>query len=371
MSDERTAPTTAPPATVIDVGYRMPAAPPFDAMRAAIAAEAVRGAASFWWPDHLLSFHVPELWDEQRPAIDELHRYLDPFVCMQACADAAGSALIGVSVTDGIRRMPATLAQAALSLDHLAPGRVVLGLGAGEAANYVPFGWSVESPADRLATAAAAIRTHFDGPGPDDAGAVMGLRPDPSSRGPQLWIGAHGPRGLAVTGRYADGWLPYLLDVEEWHAARDAVRSAAVDAGRSPEAITTGLQVNAVIAPDHATANALLDHPAVRALALLFPVRWYRAGGWEHPLGRSGLHSLIATRLGPALRRAADAVPAALVHQRIPHGTPDEIAAHVRRHRGVQHVRLADYSLVAGTVDPEESRELRAETARLLRSDAA
>ena len=350
----------------INVGYRMTAAPPFDAMRAAVAAEAATGAASFWWPDHLLSFHVPELWDDRHRDAADLHRYLDPFVCMQACAESAGSALIGVSVTDGIRRMPATLAQTALSLDHLAPGRVVLGLGAGEVANYVPYGWGVSSPADRLEAAAAAIRAHFDGPGPDEAGAMMGLRPAPGSPGPQLWLGAHGPRGLAVTGRYADGWLPYLLDVDEWHAARALVQTAALEAGRDPGRITTGLQVNAVLADDHAAAHAMLEHPAVRALALLFPDRWYRAGGWEHPLGGSGLHSLIATRLGPALRTAADAIPAALVHDRIPHGTPDEIAVHVRRHEGVEHVRLADYSMVAGTVEAESSRALRVETARLL-----
>ena len=181
----------------IEVGYRVRAVPPFDEMRAGVAAEAAAGAASFWWPDHLLSFHVPELWDDRRREVPDLHRYLDPFVCMQACADAADPALVGVSVTDAIRRMPATLAQAAISLDHVAPGRVVLGLGAGEVANYVPYGWDVSSPADRLETAAAAIRAHLDGPGPDAEGAVMGLRPPPGSPGPQLWLGAHGPRAAS------------------------------------------------------------------------------------------------------------------------------------------------------------------------------
>ena len=138
-------------------------------------------------------------------------------------------------------------------------------------------------------------------------------------------------------------------------------------AGRDPRSITIGLQVNAVLAEDHAAAHAVLEHPVVRALALLFPERWYRAGGWGHPLGGSGLHSLIATRLGSALRRAADEVPADLVHDRIPHGTPEEVAAHVRRHQGVHHVRLADYSTVAGAVGADESRAQRVETARLLR----
>lgn len=352
---------------MVQVGFRVSAVPPFDGMRAAVAADAAAGADSFWWPDHLLSFHAPELWDDGDRSVPDLHRYADPFLCMAACADAADGALLGVSVTDAIRRMPATILQTALTLDHLAPGRIVLGLGAGEAANYAPFGWGVPSPAARLEEAASAIRRFLDDPGPDDAGGVMGLRPAPGSPGPQLWLGAHGPRGLALTGRCADGWLPYLLDEEEWHAGRDAVRAAAVGADRDPAGITIGLQVNAVLADDHDTAHAVLAHPALRALALLFPERWYERAGLRHPLGGSGLHALVATRMGPALRAAADAVPASFVHDHVPHGTPAEIAAHVRRHTGVDHIRLADYALVAGTADAAESARLRHATAALLR----
>lgn len=351
---------------MVDVGYRVSAAPPFGAMRASVAADAAAGAASFWWPDHLLSFHVPELWDDGTRSVVDLHRYADPFLCMAACADAAGDALLGVSVTDAIRRMPATLVQTAMTLDHLAPGRVVLGLGAGETANYAPFGWGVPSPAARLEQAAGTIRRFLDDPGPDQAGGVLGLRPPPGSPGPRLWLGAHGPKGFDVTGRYADGWLPYLLDLGEWHAGRDAIRAAAAAAGRDPDRITVGLQVNAVIADDHDAAHAVLDHPALRALALLFPERWYERAGLRHPLGGSGLHALVATRMGPRLREAADAVPASFVHDHVPHGTPAEIAAHVRRHDGVQHVRLADYALVAGTVDAATSATLRHATAALL-----
>jgi phthiodiolone/phenolphthiodiolone dimycocerosates ketoreductase len=223
----------------------------------------------------------------------------------------------------------------------------------------------VPSPAARLAEAVAAIRAHLDGPGPDAHGAAMGLRPAPGSPGPQLWVAAHGPRGFALAGRYGDGWLPYLLTLDEWRAGRDAVLSTSAEAGRDG-AVTLGLQVNAVLADDHRTAHAILEHPAVRALALLFPAHWYREGGWTHPLGSSGLHALVATRMGADLRRAADAVPIELIRRHLPHGTPEEIAAHVRRHEGVRHVRLADYAVTAGATTAEASAARRHEVVRLL-----
>ena len=359
--------TVAPSSSApIAVGSRVPAVPPMAAMREAVAAEVAAGAASVWWPDHLLSFNSPDFWPERRLSVADVHTYFDPFVCIAACADVAGDALLGVAVTDAVRRMPATLAQTALSLDHLAPGRVVLGLGAGEPANYEPYGWSVTSPAGRLAEAAAAIRGHFDDGGPDAAGAAMGLRPAPGSPGPQLWLAAHGPRGLDLTGRHAHGWLPYHLDVEEWHGARDAVAASSARAGRPDGAVTLGLSINAVIADRREDTHAVLDHPALRALALLFPPRWYERLGHRHPLGASGLHALIATRMGSGLRAAVEAVPFEIIERYVPHGTPADIAAHARRHAGLAHVRLADFSVTAGAATAEASRERRAEVARLL-----
>src|SRR5438874_2792831 len=215
----------------MDVGFAMSPAPPFGPLARRAARLAESGIRSFWWPDHLVAFHSRELWATGGLAHvqPDPHVYADPFTCMAACADAAGTAKLGVCVTDPIRRTAATLLQTALSLDHLAPGRVVLGLGVGESANYEPYGVVERKPFGRLAHAAAQIRRFLDDPGPDAHGAVVGLRPPEGSPGPQLWIAAHGPRGLALTGRYADGWLPNFLSVDGWHAGREVVEAAAVE----------------------------------------------------------------------------------------------------------------------------------------------
>lgn len=302
------------------------------------------GISSFWWPDHLVAFHSRDLWATGGLAgiQRDPHTYADPFLCMAACADAAGEALLGVCVTDAVRRMPASLAQTAMTLDHLAPGRVVLGLGSGERANYVPYGWDVESPARRLEQAAAQIRRLFDDGTPDEHGAVLGLRPPVGSRGPQLWIAAHGPKGYAVTGSYADGWVPNFLGRDSWQAGRDAVASAARAAGRDPDALTYGLSAQVVVADTHEDAHRLLEHPILRAYGLLLGPDRFEAVGASHPLGGGGLSHMVASRDDGDQLAAARAVPFEVVHDYVLHGTADEIASQIRGYDGLDHAVLWD-----------------------------
>jgi phthiodiolone/phenolphthiodiolone dimycocerosates ketoreductase len=328
----------------MDVGVAVGAVPPFSSMRRRVERQAAAGIRSFWWPDHLVGFHSAELWSTGQLATiqPDPHAYADPFICMASCADSAGGALIGVCVTDAVRRMPATLAQTAMTLDHLAPGRVVVGLGAGEHANYAPYGWSVDSPADRLEVAAAQIRRLFDDGTPDEHGAVLGLRPPEGSRGPQLWIAAHGPRGYGVAGRYADGWIPNFLSRDAWRAGRDAVRHAARDAGRDPDRIVCGLSAQVVIAGDHEAAHRLLEHPILKAFALLLPPERFEAAGSTHPLGGGGLRHMLASNDSGTLLAAAQAVPFEVVHDYILHGTAEEVAARIAEYDGLDHAVLWD-----------------------------
>src|SRR3974377_1345717 len=106
----------------MDVGTAIGAVPPFEAMARRVARLAAGGLRSFWWPDHLVAFHSTQTWGTgtlSRVQPDP-HGYCAPFVCVAACAQAGASSLVGVCVTDAIRRSPVTLLQTAMSLDHLA-----------------------------------------------------------------------------------------------------------------------------------------------------------------------------------------------------------------------------------------------------------
>lgn len=318
-------------------------------MRRLVARLVEGGMDSFWWADHLMGFGSTSLWEEAEDAPDELsiHTYADPFLCMAACADVLGEAAVGTCVTDAIRRMPATLLQSALTVDHLVSGHVILGLGAGEVMNYRPYGWDVPSPAGRLEEAARSIRCLLDDPGPHEGGAVMGIRPRSQVK-PSLWVAAHGPRGFSLTGKLADGWMPTNLDVDRWSTGRDAIRSAAVEAGRPVRDIQMGLSVDVVVQFDHEAAHRLLRHPAVRQICLLLPDEVFARYGIRHPLGGSALHTLIATRSADTLLSAVKAIPDELVHDQIIHGSPAEVAARIAGYPGLDHVRISDLSRNGG-----------------------
>ena len=59
---------------------------------------------------------------------------------------------------------------------------------------------------------------------------------------PPIWVGALGPRTLAVTGRHADGWIPgHLADWRSREVAesRPIVDEAAASIGRDPADVDT------------------------------------------------------------------------------------------------------------------------------------
>src|SRR5256714_5612921 len=83
---------------------------------------------------------------------------------------------------------------------------------------------------------------------------------------PPIWLGAHGPRMLRLTGRYADGWLPsYPMEAGDYAERLSVVRSAAREAGRDPASITAGYHAYVAPAEDHETSHRMLDAPLTGA----------------------------------------------------------------------------------------------------------
>ncbi len=77
----------------------------------------------------------------------------------------------------------------------------------------------------------------FDG----DFYSVTGLTPAAAPT-PPIWIGSGGPKGLAVAGRHADGWVP--PHAADWRSrlvaeSRPIIDEAAASVGRSPTDVGT------------------------------------------------------------------------------------------------------------------------------------
>ena len=114
-------------------------------------------------------------------------------------------------------RPPAMLAKAAASLDVLSGGRVEMGLGAGAFWDaIVAMDGPRRSPAEAVRSVEEAINVmrlvwsderslRFEG----EIYSLSGMRPGPRPvHEIGIWVGAYGPRMLALIGRLADGWIP-------------------------------------------------------------------------------------------------------------------------------------------------------------------
>ena len=183
-----------------------------------------------------------------------------------ALASQTSRILVGTSVlTPGFRYHPAVVAQAFATLGCLAPGRIFLGLGSGEAMNEVaPTG--IEWPGggerlERLREATALIhelwtgeQVHFEGQWYRTGGAVIyDLPPEPIP----VWVAAGGPKGARFAG--AEGGLittsgkPRALYAERLLPNAEA---GAAEAGHDPAAIERMIEIKLSYAVDRATAVA-------------------------------------------------------------------------------------------------------------------
>ncbi len=363
--------------------------PPAGAAVAAAQRREQQGFDAVWWADHLLhwfpdSIWTPDLVPQAAAGQTSPHIWFDPVPVIAAVAGATREMRLGIGVTDMVRRHPASLAQTALTLDHLTGGRFVLGVGSGEALNLTPFGMTNDRPLSRLEEGIEVMRLLMEADGPVDhrgehfrlEGASLGLGPVGDAP-PPIWVAAHRPRGLGVVGRLADGWLPLATDPGDYGAMLDRVRAAAAAAGRDRDAVVPGLYARVVVAETREDALAAIDGSLLlRFIALTRSAEAFAAHGAEHPLGSGafGLTTFLPTTLGreDALRLAR-AVPDAVVRDTVIHGTPDDVAATVLRFvdRGARHVQLTNMTPMADPGRAATSEALLADTVAALRTGAA
>lgn len=152
-------------------------------------------------------------------------------------------------------RPPAMLARTAGTLNVLSGGRFELGIGAGGYWDaIIKMGVPRRSAAEALAALEEAITVmrgmwspgrsvRFDG----DYYRVDGVQGAEAGTPPiNVWIGAQGPRSLALTGRVANGWaapIPSYLPYERWAGSNQIIDKAAEDAGRDPGSVVRLAQV--------------------------------------------------------------------------------------------------------------------------------
>lgn len=320
---------------------------------------------SIWLPDHMVSFWPDSIWTPEftdlAVASPSPHRHLDGMAVAAAAAVLTENVPLVTSVVDTVRRHPASLAQSALTIDHLSKGRFVLGLGSGESENIVSYGFDFSRPVGRFEEALHVIRLLWDSAGPVDFdGRFFRLRharldTEPyEGRVPPIWIGASGPRSLDVAGRYADGWWPAGAWTPDDYAEKlSRVKASAERADRDPDGITPCFIQVCVMGRDEAELAEVLQAPLVKSFLLQVSAQVLDAFGFEHPMGADwgGFHDIDPGALTrERLVDFLDRVEPEMILAMVPHGTPAQVARVVKDYvdAGLRVPKILDYGAMAG-----------------------
>jgi probable F420-dependent oxidoreductase len=253
------------------------------------------------------------------------------FATLGAVATATQRVRIGTGIANAFTRSPVVHATAALDLDELSGGRLVLGLGSGtRRMNEEWYGVPFSRPAARMEELVRCLRALFAatrGFGFRFEGEFFPLsipaftRPGAVRTDIPIWVAAVNERMTRAAGRVADGLVGHPVATRRWHRERTLpwLREAESSAGRAAGAcrlvpyVLTSLQRD----PDLARRDAKAQ------IGFYYTVSVY--------------HSILAfhglSEVGEACRRAlrrfdvaamADAIPDSLVDEIAIAGTPDE-----------------------------------------------
>ncbi|GAA1097810.1 MULTISPECIES: TIGR03842 family LLM class F420-dependent oxidoreductase [Streptomyces violaceusniger group] len=174
----------------------------------------------------------------------------EPFVIYSRILEHTERLIVGPMVTNPGTRTWEVTASTFATLNDMYGNRTVCGIGRGDSAMRVA-GRKPNTLA-RLGEAMHTIKELAEGRAATVDGNTVRL-PWVRDGSLPVWMAAYGPKALALTGRQADGFILQLADpfLTEWMVK--AVRSAAAEAGRDPDAVTICVAAPAYVGDD-------LDH---------------------------------------------------------------------------------------------------------------
>ena len=176
----------------------------------------------------------------------------EPFVIYSRILEHTTKLHVGPMVTNPGTRTWEVTASTFATLNDMYGNRTVCGIGRGDSAMRVA-GRKPNTLA-RLGEAIDVIRDLAEGREASVDGNPLRIPWVKDGRLP-VWMAAYGPKALALAGQKADGFILQLADpfLTEWMVK--AVRQAATDAGRDPDALTVCVAAPAYVGDDLALAR--------------------------------------------------------------------------------------------------------------------
>ncbi len=184
----------------------------------------------------------------------------EPLVLLAAVAGATTRITLGTAVLLPLLRHPLSLAHSLATIDRIAKGRVIVGVGPGAElpgthAELAAIGVPSDRRVGTLLSSVERCRRLWRNEEPG-----IELQPRPfRPGGPPIWLGGSGPRMLRLAGTTFDGWLPFSPTAAEYAAGLRAVRESAEGAGRDPGSVATGAYLTVAVADTQGKAAGELD----------------------------------------------------------------------------------------------------------------
>jgi alkanesulfonate monooxygenase SsuD/methylene tetrahydromethanopterin reductase-like flavin-dependent oxidoreductase (luciferase family) len=239
----------------------------------------------------------------------------DPLTMLAALAARTQRVILGTGVLLAALRPALLLAQAAATLDQIAQGRLVLGLGAGfpmpdTEREFEAVGVPYAGRVARLNETIAAARALWRAPGErvSLAGRHVQLRevvlePGPyRAGGPPVWLAGAGEQAERRVGELGDGWLPYSPTPELYREGWERVAAAAAAGGRERTPLpalyaTVSLDASTELA--HERLRGYIERYYGQPLELIRSIQAMYAGepeglsSWLEPYVRAGARHIV------------------------------------------------------------------------------
>lgn len=270
------------------------------------------GYDSLWVADHLMLGHENAI--------------MEGWTTLAALAGATQHAKLGMIHQGHFFRHPALAAKMTATLDQITGGRFIYfidgGYGRQEHLAYgLPYPDSME---ERVAEVVAGLEVTLalwqaDKPVTFDNGRYQlheaTCTPRPVQQPyPPIWFGEAHPALLAACARYGQGWNTVPVGMAELQRRLDALDAACRAEGRTAAELEKSLEIQILVAPDHAS----LRHQLQTMIALA--------------------PTDIAPELQAFLNGSTDLLPAKFTESQII-GTPDEVTAQLQAYLdlGITH----------------------------------
>ena len=211
------------------------------------------GFDSVWASDHVvIPFEIRSRYPYNATGdfpLPPTTNFLEPLTALSVVAGVTERLRLGTTVLVLPHRHPVLAAKMLATLDHLAPGRVILGAGVGWMREEIEL---LGAPYDQRGAwtdeAIQIMRKCWRDERVSHRGRFfnipeIGVEPKPAHRTIPIWIGGHTPRAMRRVAELGEGWHAAFATPDVMRKGLVELKAACAKVGRNPAEVTLSVRL--------------------------------------------------------------------------------------------------------------------------------